>query len=51
MPKSSAKSTALQSPIDKLLDVMGALRDPDNGCPWDLEQTFGTIAPHTIAHV
>jgi len=45
---SSAKSTALQRPIDKLLDVMGALRDPDNGCPWDLEQTFGTIAPHTI---
>jgi len=31
-----------------LLDIMARLRDPDNGCPWDLEQTFATIAPHTI---
>ncbi len=34
--------------IDRLLDVMARLRDPDGGCPWDLEQSFGTIAPHTI---
>ncbi|MCL4149623.1 UNVERIFIED_CONTAM: hypothetical protein GTU68_016482 [Idotea baltica] len=27
---------------------MAKLRDPDGGCPWDLEQTFGTIAPYTI---
>ncbi|MBF0250164.1 MAG: nucleoside triphosphate pyrophosphohydrolase [Alphaproteobacteria bacterium] len=27
---------------------MARLRDPDGGCPWDLEQTFATIAPHTI---
>ena len=34
--------------IDRLLEVMDRLRDPDTGCPWDLEQTFRTIAPHTI---
>ena len=34
--------------IDRLLDVMARLRDPATGCPWDLEQSFGTIAPYTI---
>lgn len=34
--------------IDDLLDVMARLRDPENGCPWDREQTFATIAPYTI---
>ena len=34
--------------INRLVDVMAALRNPDGGCPWDLEQTFGTIAPYTI---
>ena len=34
--------------IDRLLDVMARLRDPDGGCPWDLEQSFATIAPYTI---
>ncbi len=28
--------------------MMAALRDPDTGCPWDIEQTFATIAPYTI---
>lgn len=32
----------------RLLDVMAALRDPDSGCEWDLEQTFESIAPYTI---
>jgi len=32
----------------RLLAVMTRLRAPDGGCPWDLEQTFATIAPHTI---
>ena len=36
------------SEIEKLLEVMARLRDPDHGCPWDLEQDFSTIAPHTI---
>lgn len=34
--------------IDRLLDIMARLRDPQGGCPWDLEQTYRTIAPHTI---
>ena len=34
--------------IDKLLNIMRELRDPDRGCPWDREQTFSTIAPYTI---
>jgi ATP diphosphatase len=34
--------------MEKLLSVMAALRNPDGGCPWDLEQTFETIAPYTI---
>ena len=34
--------------IDKLLEVMAALRHPNTGCPWDIEQTFESIAPYTI---
>lgn len=34
--------------IERLLTVMARLRDPDGGCPWDIEQTFETIAPYTI---
>lgn len=34
--------------IDRLLSIMDRLRTPDGGCPWDLEQSFNTIAPHTI---
>ena len=34
--------------IEKLADIMKKLRDPDGGCPWDLEQNFSTIAPYTI---
>ena len=34
--------------MKKLLDIMARLRDPDGGCPWDVEQTFATILPHTI---
>lgn len=35
-------------PIDRLLAVMADLRDPDGGCPWDLEQDFSSIAAYTI---
>ncbi len=35
-------------PIEKLIAIMAALRDPDGGCPWDLEQDFKSIAPYTI---
>jgi MazG family protein len=34
--------------ITTLLDIMRRLRDPDGGCPWDLEQDFSSIAPYTI---
>ncbi|GJL84800.1 MAG: nucleoside triphosphate pyrophosphohydrolase [Micavibrio sp.] len=35
-------------PIEDLIKVMAALRNPDGGCPWDLEQDFKSIAPYTI---
>jgi len=34
--------------IQRLLDIMAALRDPKTGCPWDIEQDFASIAPYTI---
>ncbi len=34
--------------INKLLEVMATLRDKENGCAWDLRQTFATIAPYTV---
>jgi len=34
--------------LEDLLAVMARLRNPDGGCPWDLEQDFATIAPYTI---
>ncbi len=34
--------------IARLIEIMAALRTPGTGCPWDLEQTFRTIAPHTL---
>jgi nucleoside triphosphate diphosphatase len=34
--------------IDELLAIMARLRDPVSGCPWDVAQTFATIAPYTI---
>jgi MazG family protein len=35
-------------PIDRLLAIMSRLRDREGGCPWDIEQTFATIAPYTV---
>ena len=35
-------------PIDRLLGIMARLRDPQRGCPWDREQTWSSIVPHTI---
>lgn len=34
--------------LERLIEVMRRLRDPDTGCPWDVEQDFSTIAPYTI---
>jgi len=43
-PDTAAKASAM----DALLAVMARLRDRERGCPWDVEQTFATIAPYTI---
>ena len=34
--------------MPRLQEIMRALRDPDSGCPWDIEQNFKTIAPYTV---
>ena len=34
--------------MPRLIEVMRALRDPDTGCPWDIEQDFASIAPYSI---
>ena len=46
-PKTTAE-TLPKDAIERLLAVMQQLRNPDGGCPWDLEQNFATIAPYTI---
>jgi len=48
MPKPAAAPDTDQNPIDRLLEIMARLRDKDTGCPWDIEQTFKTIAPYTV---
>ncbi|MDX1656863.1 MAG: nucleoside triphosphate pyrophosphohydrolase [Candidatus Competibacteraceae bacterium] len=35
-------------PIEQLLELMARLRDPQSGCPWDRQQTYATIVPHTL---
>src|SRR5438445_7140443 len=37
-----------KEPLNRLLAVMAWLRDRQHGCPWDIDQTFRTIAPYTI---
>ena len=41
-------SKASPADIMPLANVMAQLRDPDTGCPWDIEQDFASIAPYTI---
>lgn len=45
-PERDSAEAAAQ--IRRLLGIMAALRNPDGGCPWDLEQDFASIAPYTI---
>lgn len=47
-PASQAFSERDLRKIETLRDIMSALRTPGSGCPWDLEQTFETIAPYTV---
>ena len=42
------KSKKTDSAYDDLTEIMRQLRSPVDGCPWDVEQTFETIAPYTI---
>ncbi|KXU33650.1 nucleoside triphosphate hydrolase [Sphingobium sp. 22B] len=44
----SSNSKASPADIMPLAKVMARLRDPDTGCPWDVEQDFASIAPYTI---
>jgi tetrapyrrole methylase family protein/MazG family protein/ATP diphosphatase len=46
MPKPSPAADL--APIDRLRAIMVRLRDPEDGCPWDVQQTFATIAPYTV---
>jgi ATP diphosphatase len=48
MPNSKSPLPLPNDPMERLLAVMAQLRNPDGGCPWDLEQNFATIAPYTI---
>jgi MazG family protein len=43
-----ATTADTKHPVEKLIAIMARLRDPDNGCPWDKQQNFATIAPYTI---
>jgi MazG family protein len=43
-----AEAPGKKHTLDDLLRVMARLRDPDSGCPWDVQQSFETIAPYTI---
>lgn len=50
MPDDSptARDAAAAQAMIRLLSIMRTLRDPDHGCPWDIEQDFESIAPYTI---
>ena len=48
---SSARHAVDQATLDelaRLITIMRQLRDPQDGCPWDVQQTFESIAPYTI---
>ncbi len=46
--QSEAQSEAPSDEMQRLIDIMARLRDPVTGCPWDVKQSFATIAPYTI---
>jgi MazG family protein len=45
---STVTSDETRRQLDRIIDIMRRLRDPDTGCPWDVEQDFASIAPYTI---
>lgn len=48
LPSSDALVHDPEGGLPRLLEIMARLRDPATGCPWDLVQSFATIAPYTI---
>ncbi len=48
MTRDLRTSAPATSSIARLIEIMARLRDPASGCPWDIEQTFATIAPYPI---
>ena len=44
----STDTARTDAALRRIVDIMRQLRDPDTGCPWDVKQTFKTIAPYTI---
>jgi ATP diphosphatase len=48
MPKSDPLVHDPDGGLPRLLEIMRRLRDPETGCPWDIEQDFATVAPYTI---
>src|SRR6202011_5988244 len=48
MPRCVPFKLTCMRALDRLLEIMARLRDPQCGCPWDREQDFATIAPYTI---
>jgi nucleoside triphosphate diphosphatase len=48
MNQERSSPTILANGLAGLVEIMRRLRDPENGCAWDREQTFETIAPYTI---
>lgn len=51
MPDTMPNDALIHDPeggMPRLLEIMRRLRDPETGCPWDIEQNFETIAPYTV---
>ncbi|WP_204141816.1 nucleoside triphosphate pyrophosphohydrolase [Halomicronema sp. CCY15110] len=48
MTTSSQPRTAILQALDRLVEVVAALRHPETGCPWDLQQTHKTLVPYVI---
>ena len=47
-PEARAGAAPAGPPLERLVAIMARLRDPETGCPWDVEQSWETIAPYTI---
>ena len=48
MTQNADSKSAAAEAMDRLIDIMARLRDPETGCAWDVAQDFSTIAPYTI---